>query len=65
MCVKLRMKSLLSFFVVIVLCLVMSSAWSQTNIHPFTDDEFISDWLICGPFPSDASENINTDFFIY
>ncbi|MDX1284047.1 MAG: hypothetical protein R3182_03500, partial [Draconibacterium sp.] len=34
----------------------------QKHVNPFSDDEFISNWLICGPFPSDASENINTDF---
>lgn len=37
---------------------------AQKHVSPFTDNEFISDWLICGPFPSDAKENINTDFLI-
>ena len=62
--VHLRMKSLLNFILVTGLCLVTPKAWSQSNVHPFTDDEFISDWLICGPFPSDENENISTDFFL-
>lgn len=37
---------------------------AQTHIHKFKDDVFISDWLICGAFPSNASENINTDFLL-
>ncbi len=59
-----RSKSLITFVLVAVLCFLHSSAKSQTNVHSFADDEFITDWLICGPFPSDEEENINTDFLL-
>lgn len=37
---------------------------AQSNTHKFNDNVFISDWMICGAFPSNASENINTDFLL-
>lgn len=64
MFIKLPVKSLLSFFLATGLFFVVKSTSSQSIIQPFSDDEFITSWLICGPFPSNSEENINTDFLL-
>lgn len=46
----------------LLILLQSHSILGQQHSTPFTDDTFISDWLICGPFPSNVEENINTDF---
>lgn len=35
---------------------------AQDGRQPFRDNEFITEWYVCGPFPMDENHNINTDF---
>ncbi len=54
----------LAVFVFAGMCLFAVTSNAQSYSHAFADDVFISDWLICGPFPSNETENITTDFLL-
>ena len=56
--------SILKIILILFLNGIVLMVSGQKHIHSYTDDEFITDWLICGPFPSNVSENINTDFLL-
>ncbi len=51
-------------FVLAFFYMSVFAANAQSFSHVFADDVFISDWLICGPFPSTETENITTDFLL-
>ena len=37
---------------------------AEKNIFYFKSNAFITDWLVCGPFPNKGGRNINTDFLL-
>ena len=37
---------------------------AEKNIFHFKSNAFITNWLVCGPFPNNGGQNINTDFLV-
>jgi hypothetical protein len=54
------MKRLLILFFVLI---TLSGVFAQSPI-PYKSNAFIIDWQICGPFPYEDNNDINTDFLL-
>ena len=37
---------------------------AESHVTPFRSNEFITNWLVCGPFPNEGGKTIDTDFLL-
>ncbi|NOY58854.1 MAG: hypothetical protein GXO75_07955, partial [Calditrichaeota bacterium] len=53
---------------IIAVCLLMLFSFNvfaaKGAIFHFKSNAFITDWLVCGPFPNKDGRNIDTDFLV-
>ncbi|MCD6597031.1 MAG: hypothetical protein J7L04_05055, partial [Bacteroidales bacterium] len=53
-----------AFIIFILLIQIASPVKAQDNIIKYQNDVFIKKWSVCGPFPNEKEESIDTDFLV-